>query len=1499
MTNPFVTRPQDEFLFDRYNTPADTAAPAQQHYRRVGSWLVEDVDTVDPSLLDQQQADLADSVRVQEAEAVLTNDALPSEAKAQQLGAIATEQGQKDGAAATVGLATTLAAQDGVLPPNPVASRQRWLERTNAAQERVRRVVESFGADQDEKAAVRPTGNITADAVLSAANYTRQAVQAYLFPDFSVQLVDIARKYAPDFEASDYVAPKQLYNAVGRSLRNMEPDDAEKAAREIAALIEQKAGTLFENNFEAKEMAQVLLESAYDSKTNWRNVSQALDLIGLIPVAGGAVKLAAKGAFAAENLVSAGVKAVGGVARETTEAAVRRAPSAFDTEVAKLNAKLAELDKALGREAAPVREPTISVGTTSDAATMTPAGARQAVKTLGTETEEAVLATAGTSPEQVAGSLIVPKIATHLDELNRPYVEDIYLRPEVREQVAERVKSGLNDRFQTRLKDTRMEQVENGYNYEAMLGSSDGRGYARREFAEGLAADQFKGVPHEVVEQEGRFFIKVKGFEPYTLADIKADSDLVKAGGFWRQLFGKSAAFTDHFVTTSNAAVRASDKAAGVAHRILEPYSNLWSFSKTKVNKLLEKGEIEGRIFTESEARAIGLSKKEWEGYDAVRRLADRDLSMTNFNVRQKLVADGYKETTIAGKPAIVRAGGDLPASAKVVNLSTGQAINAKALAGQEYRVFRVLDGSADGYTHAVVIGKGKNVAFRELPLSVLQKVEGYLPRRYKYSHYVRELLEDGTTRAVRGGRGSAEAAELLAREQAANPAGKYAIAEASEISDVPAVFDDVQRLKDQGLFYTSHRRPDVVTGLDGKPKLISVEDSVNQMVNRFGVNAGLTRWTDYMMRTLNATYGDLGVHFAMGQKPTLVGGLRFAKDKTRYRQALAIWQHVQRTNGIAATQLDPMIQGVRNGIADFLWSNKLVNKIPGSRVLGDNISGISDSITVGAKSAAFASYLGTNVVRNWFTQSSMIPTYFGVRGGLSYAMKGAFTRDMAVLQMSKMAPALARKLDSKLVDDWIASGMDEAVENHVFTLGTLSEARSAATGVVGDTLGRAVNVLKRVGFDVGVRADKRAAFLVSRNRFLTDNKRLPKNEEEWQRVVSDAENISMNQNRADQLPLTNGILGLMMQFQQHHVKMWGRLTMQESGFTVAEKLRMQGLGLITYGMDGYRVGNLIDQAEAESGEKWHPTVKELVRQGIEGTLFNMTLRAALDEGDERTAIDLSGTISPVNFVGPDLNLLTELMGVTISTYDYQGPGALPAAGGLVGDIKDVVDFGLLVAGKTDLPAQDKAQAITAEFFRKFPVSSNLLKAYMAFNTGIKPDSMGNPVVRVTKAEAIAAIAGLPTNNENEIAEAMGLLHGEFSDYDDTALINALSTEAKKNAGILASAINDLADGGRTLTEVRELVYNHAVAMKSSLGDTEVRTYYNALINEIEKRGVLKSDRVVASIISNAAAGRIRVNGDLLTTLDTLNLPGIENAKKFIRDQQDTATYMQRYLQEQ
>lgn len=1487
--NQFVQPPQDEYLFSRYNTPIETPAGDPQ-YRRVGSWLVADAAGADPALLEQKQVELADATRAQEAEAVL---AAPSADAPTQLSTLAAETGTKDNAAATVGMATELASRDGETPPSPVASRQAWLARTSESQKRVIGVLEAFKVEQEEKARLTSGTSGALGAVADAASYTGQGVRAFVFPDFVVDLVNIASKYAPDFKASDYAAPKDLYNAVGRNLRNMPPEQAQAAAVEITKLIEAKSGTLFENNFEAKEMAQTLLEAVYDDKTNWRNVSQVLDLIGMVPVFGSGIKIAGKAAFAAETAVSAAVKGVGKVAKESVTEVVRAKPSEFSKAVSALDAKLAEVDRLIGRT------PAVTPGTVSDAATMTQAGARQAVTTLGSETEQAVLAAAGTSPEQVAGSLVVHKLSQTLDELHRPYIEDIYLRPEVREQVAARVKAGLLDRFQTRLKDSTVTPVENGTAYEAVLGAADGRGYASREVAETLAKDYFRDAPFEVIENDARFFVKIKGIEPISYADIASDADLVQAGGFWRQMFGMNATFTQHYVNTVNSAVRGSNKATALAQKLVKPYSSLMSWSRTKVNRVLDEGESAGKEFTREELLSRGLSEKEWAAYDSVRRLAQRDLAMQNFNLRSRLVADGYREATVAGKPVMVRDGGDLPKGGKVVNMLTGEELSADAVSGlANKKVYTFFDSTEQGWTRGVLLNSDR-IALRDLPRSIIRTVPGYMPRRYNYTHYVRERMPDGTTRAVAGSQGSANATKLIQELKAKNPNIIDEPFEASEISDLPSLFDDMQAMKEQGLVYNSHRKPNVIVGLDGKPKLTSVEASISQMMGRFGKNGGLSRWTDYMLHTLNKTYGDLGVNFGLGRKPTLVGGLRNASDKARYREAQTIWQHIQRVNGISALQLDPVIQGVRNSVADTIWSSPL-RHVPGAKTIADNISGISTSITSGAKTAAFASYLGTNVVRNWFTQSSMIPTYLGARGGLKYAFTGGFTRDMFILQMSKIAPDFAKSLDAKLVADWRASGMDEAVDNHIFAIGTISDAREATSGVFGDVLGRSVNLLKGVGFDVGVRADKRAAFLSARNSFVDEFGRSPKNYEEWSKVVGRAESLALNQHSGDPLVLSNGALGILTQFQSQHVKMMGRLFGLERNFSVAERVRMQTVGLLTYGMDGYRIGDLVDKAEVESGEKWHPTVKELARQGIEGTIFNATLQAALDEEGERTSLDFSGTFGPANFAGPDLNLLTQFFGATVSSSQSQLPLlSSPAAFGLVGDIAEVAEFAYVIGGKITMPTEDKALAITTHFFRKFPLSNNLMKAMAAFNQGVKVDSRGLPVLETTRAEAIAAIASIPTTAEQEMNEAMGVLHGEYIEADEGGLYGALDNEAKHYAGILSEALIGMGNGERSVAEVRELVYNHAVAMKSVLGESEVRAYYNKLINEVEKRGVLKSERIVSSFINGISAGKIRANGELVPQLKTLNVPGMQSAINFVERQQEALANIKKYLESQ
>lgn len=1490
---------QDDFLYSRYNMPDPTPPNAQQ--ATVGAWTQNPDQGLQAQTPDQttaQTTQLADQSRATHVENVIADPAMPMDQKTNIVKDHAANLGTPDTSQATVGLAQQLSADGGEQPPDAVATRQAWDARKASVQAMIAQKLSDYG--QSKFVGNNPVidangktnyGNLALNGVENAAWGMLSIAKDFVSPDSHIQLVNIAQKYVPDANWQDYGTSSSLMNEFGRRLIGMQPDQAKSAVNEILSTIDQGDMLGGKNPYAQQALAQQLLGNAFDqTHGTGGNILSALALLGPLGSVGDAIKL---------GRTATGVAAL-----------------------SKLNNSIKGIDLSeVLRDIHP--QPAIPVGTVADAATLTTQGAKQAVNAMGTPTGAAQLAARGVSPDQVAGSLILPKFSQNLDELGRPMVDPYFYNEGMRASVEARVSQGFNDVLSTRVKDITLgDLTDKGFKYTAQFGSANGQGFQTAQFAaaraKALLGDQQSYTITQAApigaEKTGRFFVQVAGEAMPGLSDVTSSGQaLTRTGSLVTRLFGRASAYTPYFNKMLSAASRRSDLALQEATTNLKPYFNLGSGDKAGVNAVLEEGDRLSQTFTVSDLNVRGLNPKQMDAYYNIQKFAARDHSMADFNARETLLSQGARDFTNAGESSIIKPVSSLPSSAKVLDLGTMKAGSSDLKTGD--RAFEFMDPRADGTTHGV-IRAGSRATLNDLPQKVLSQIPGYLLRRNEFPYYVRNMtdgkMEVGVTSSNQG-------ADQIAALKATNPGKDYAVLPASEIDpNAKAIMaTDISRLKEQGLFYTSKRNPDALLGIDGLPRVMAPEDALKQMVNRYANNAGIRRFVTVMSKDLNERVQaiDPNARVALGTEPVIPTGRMSVEDAKAITEVKRIQGHLEMISGMSKTQTWKPIAEARAAVANVLYNaNNFTSggADNGIKSIADNISGMSDSFLHASKSSAFFAYLGTNVLRGPFLHTGMMPTYLALRGVGKYALSGQYFTDLGQLTKAALTDSRPSGDAGMIHDAWVASGLQGGIKAHLLTSQSIFDTGLRIPGMLDDTLGTALRGLKMAGFDAPLTLEKMGAFTASLRRWRVDNgMRWPKSEGEIDQITHDTEQLSLNSNRTDPLPTQNGILGAATQFAGYHIKAASRILQIEGGtLSPAERVSMAALTLGTYGLDGLRLGGMLDALEAKVGKPIPEDVKEVIKQGVYGTLYNTVIGAAANgtdaelrhwtDGEHRNMADFSGSIGPYNFVGSDINTLTRLFGVSVSQYPEftadNGQGLLGAIkgqvgatpiGGLVGSAGDVMKFGALVAGIPDMDLGDKAKAVAAHALRQFPISGNLLKALAIYNQGVSVDKRGNPLAVAGSNEMISALSGFQTYNQEEQSAALRALHGESTSFDNTKLSDEVKTQAQQNGAVIVEALNNLGDGKKSAAEVQQLLRDHANLVNELWDQKTKRDYLNALVKYVSSKDVFQSQRIVQSYVAQIRAGKVTLSGNLNEQLDGMHFDGSEQIKAWIKQQQD------------
>lgn len=1320
------------------------------------------------------------------------------------------------------------------------------------------------------------------DAAANAAVYTnRTAVEwldNYLLPGFYAEVVNIAKDVAPELVgAVDYLQPEATRRAVTQMILDLPPEKSKELVDKIFASAHQRAGRLLSENrlAEAHLVQEFLAPLEGESKYNLSNFFAPLDyLIGAAQIKGAA----------------SGLKATA----EATKFLFKFPKGSIPWTLSDYQQGAANLIKAT--TSANAEAATAAMGTNPASVVGQLVLPKPRIRIVGEEVIGHGPKGPVTVPRiRVMGEAPQPEVLAPPLPHGKPFLDEWFMSPAAKDAKAAQIQQGLKDTFQLRLNDSVVEPTAQGMNAFMRIGSGNGLGWAKAADAE-LWASRNLNVPYTVERDlTGGYQVQAQHFYPYELDDV--GTFLKPVANFFG--IGKGAKFAEFIARGSTQAELIANKALAINRKIAKAFTGLGKAGNERVQETLLRGEREGAEYSTQQLVDMGLSDKEIAGYHSIRLLSRKALSLKDANARQSLMAAGYRQTlSVDGSEAIVKLvdpanlkpGELINNSVRAVDVTTGQRVKLANLDLSQHKLYRFFEDTKSGYSYGVV-PKNATPTLRDLPVNVLKPVSGWMPRYYNAPYFIREVMEDGLTRAVMTARSRKAADEAIAQLKRDNPNTNYGTYEADAIAAETGTIADIAMLREQGLLYSSHRRPLALMDAEGGEHMLSVADSIQRLVSSTSMSEGLGRWTLAMKHMFDNTYGR-ALGFTMDLARTPVAPRDVAKQEL-FREAMAVYNYVRLVNGLdAAGPVGQFVRGYRNKVADLFYNfghGKGGTKVGNvSQWFGDNISGLNPTVIRNLKSAAFQAYIGLSPLVQGPLQMTMVPTYAGVRHALPYMASGKFFTDAMILQFANdtlKLDTLRRKLGlsgryvESLLNDYRGSGLQQMVDNHITIAGTLGDSRVATAGAVRKGFANVFNASKSVGFDVGVSVDKRAAWLVMRNRALKDGSKL--DEIGLKKITQDAEHLTGSLNRSDPLYSTDGAMSLWLQFMSHPIKMVGRLVRagtggKEVGLSAAETRNVALAGLLSYGFAGYGITELVERMNAKNNWQLPDKVKLTLQEGLLGYTVNSMIRLADEDGDA-SKVMFSGKYSPFSQAGTLLTNAKEigklLLGMRWDQLQDFVPN--PAAFGFTGAMADAVHFYYRLAGGTSLSLSEDAKLSTmANFVRKFPITNNWLKYHMALNLGYKFDSRGRAIVEATKGEAIASLFGMKSYAEYAQQRANLELYGDYETVDGEALTNRIKEAARDTANWLLPTLTAMGNGEISSDDAAKLIEDHNITFSTGLEPVEYAAYRDELVKLVLNSQEVKSDRLVEQLAKKLSSGEIAPTASLRDKLYGLEFPG-------------------------
>lgn len=452
-------------------------------------------------------------------------------------------------------------------------------------------------------------------------------------------------------------------------------------------------------------------------------------------------------------------------------------------------------------------------------------------------------------------------------------------------------------------------------------------------------------------------------------------------------------------------------------------------------------------------------------------------------------------------------------------------------------------------------------------------------------------------------------------------------------------------------------------------------------------------------------------------------------------------------------------INGIDQSMKALMHFGADVAHVAGKGKTEGSLRGANGNVTSAAKGAVFKMFLASNPARQLLVQghqtvqlTAIAPEYM-IKGGLA---KDSWRIGQVMRGLSKDPEAL------KMLEEIQKSGMLEAVDaNNLVRQDQLRLAEITAMQKIRKGAATPVNLLQRVGFDVGEQSVLVTSWLAHRDKALKAGKTL--NRRTYEEIAGQARAFTYSMNKAGDMPYNQNTLNVVAQFLQvPHKALLQPLTSRT--LTGKEKAQLMAFNTVMYGVPAGVMANYIYPNMEQS------TARDALEHGLEDVILNHV--ATMVTG-EKQQIDW-GDLAPSDMHGMG-DFAVSLATLDIGKLVAEAPatslffGANPR---LTNMWKTTARYFHLTDDYDDPLLDTKYTDVGLAALNLFSGYSNAFKANYAYQSGLKMSSLGNVTdSEVTSFEAKMQFFGFQTKTESGIRRSKELVYGD-SDYDpsDVAL---------------------------------------------------------------------------------------------------------------------------------
>ena len=472
-----------------------------------------------------------------------------------------------------------------------------------------------------------------------------------------------------------------------------------------------------------------------------------------------------------------------------------------------------------------------------------------------------------------------------------------------------------------------------------------------------------------------------------------------------------------------------------------------------------------------------------------------------------------------------------------------------------------------------------------------------------------------------------------------------------------------------------------------------------------------------------------------------------------RLADARTTYEYIKSVENGYVNSLDDAFKALFRGVGDIAGSMGLKKAEGSANFMADNVSITSDT-----KQLATTLYITTNPLRQIAVQSSQamqlmanFPGYVG-KQGLARDMSWLYTLMSANGEVGSTAKKLIKaagrtETEAKDMYRWfMESGQASGIDRQALVKGSLTDLVEASKITGKNTiLSKTLGTLRKYGFDAGETVNVSTSWLAHYDK-ISKAKKGRLTQADLDQISASARNYTGNFNDAGRMPYSENFLGLVFHYAQvpHKLILTG---LTNRGLSPAERVRLTTFNALMFSLPPATMYSMFGDILPEGEE-----ARDLVVQGLLGYTFNSMLTQAsqmVDESQPKTKLDFS------NMAPNDMTGLVELVHGLFTTDAGEIMANTPAGQLFFGAnprLTNLAKSSARLFNYFDDEQEPIAVATLAkETAKMFSGMSNLWKAKMALQTGLKRNSLGNITdTQVSAFEGVGQAFGYPTMDESQ-----------------------------------------------------------------------------------------------------------------------------------------------------